>query len=89
MRAQPKLFNWQIGEPFFTPPGAGQLPTARQWTYLLVGGALLLAALRPYIRIAHVQGAMVAAEYLAVNLQQEYRDAYWSGRRHHPWELFE
>lgn len=82
MCSQPKLFNWQLGTPFFIAPGNGRLPGLRQWIYLLVGGALLLTAERPYFRLAASRGWIAAGLQFRTDLVQDCRSAYWAGRRH-------
>lgn len=89
MQTQSKLLNWHIGAPFFTPPGNGQLPSLRQWLYLVIGSIVLLMALWPYSQPAQSQGWLVAGQCLAVDLEHEYQSAYRAGRRHSLWELFQ
>jgi hypothetical protein len=89
VRADRKLFNWQLGAPFVTPRGNGQSPSLRQWFYLVIGSILLIMALRPCSQPAHSQEWLVAGQSLAVDLEHEYQSAYWAGRRHSLWELFQ
>jgi hypothetical protein len=89
MQTQSKLLNWQIGAPFFTPPGNGRLPSLRQWIYLLVGGALLLTAERRYFRLSTSRGWIAAGQQFTTDLVHDCRSAYWAGRRHSLWELFQ
>jgi len=89
MQVQSTLLNWRIGAPFLTPPGNGQLPSLRQWSYLVTGCILLVMALRPCSQPAHGQEWLVAGQSLAVDIEREYQSAYWAGRRHSLWELFQ
>ena len=89
MRAQPKHFNWQLGTPFFVAPANGRLPSLRQWIYFLVGGAVLLTAARPYFRLAASRGWIAAGQQFTTDLVQDCHTAYWTGRRHSLWELFQ
>jgi hypothetical protein len=89
MGAELKLFNWRIGTPFLTPPGNGQLPSLRQWFYLVIGCIFLIMALRACSQPAQSQGWLVDGQCLAVDLEHEYQSAYWAGRRHSLWELFQ
>ena len=82
MRARPKLLNWQLGAPFFVEPWHARLPTLRQWIYLLVGGAPLLTAGRPYSRLAASRGLIAGCQQFTTELVQDCRSVYWAGRRH-------
>lgn len=82
MRTHSTLLISQTGAPFLTPPGNGRLPSLRQWIYFLVGGALLLTAERPYFRLAASRGWIASGQQFTTDRVQDWRSAYWAGRRH-------
>ena len=76
MPAQPKLIKWQLRAPFFVAPGNAYLPSSRQWIYLLVGGALLLTAERPYFRLDVSLGWIAAGQQFTTDLSADCPSAY-------------